>query len=283
MKLRFYFYIIITAFINNSFASSTINFTTNDDTKIKHLNALDDEIDTLQYKNIFHDDVISETTPHDFVIVSLGTHCGVAWWIRIFNIRSFALPFDWCITPYNALYSIIADDFQHYFKEENLVTSQNMYWSNYLKDFYQRIYHSEVDGSIGAVLDKHYQMLFTHDFPNHHPHTIANQYQTHYEKYKRRINRFFKIMHSEQHVYLIRLHDITKEETLALHSLLKSKFPTTSFTLIALGSNAEEFIEDWNIHGIKNRYISDHTSNTPALAEAFWKEFVTDLLADKLK
>lgn len=227
-------------------------------------------------RNIYQQDD-TDTHAEDFVVIPLGCHCGVAWWMREHNIRTFALPFDWCITPYNALYAVINDEFDSYFKRENLVASSAKYWQNSIYDFYNRMSHGPVDASPGAVLDKQFQMIFSHDFSNNHHATINQQYEEQKAKYTRRVKRFFDAMNSNKHVYLIRLHDITKAQTLELYTVLKGKFPLTSFTLIAMGDDPQEFMQDWHIPHIKNIFISKDTVNQMTLGLVFWKQFTDDL------
>jgi len=230
-------------------------------------------------KNIYeNDDDVSQQSTQNFIVIPLGCHCGVAWWMREYNIRLFALPFDWCITPYQALYKTIESDFCHYFKKENLVPSSKAYWSDYLYNFYKNVYHTNVDGSIGAVLDKKFQMIFAHDFPNNMHATINHNYDIQYTKYSRRIKRFFEVINSGKHIYFMRLHDITKKEALALYQLLKTKYPTTPFTLIALGSDSQEFSQDWGLPEIKNIFISEETVNVTSLGTVFWQELVRNLV-----
>jgi hypothetical protein len=251
------------------------------DEKVEYQKPEEEEI-TIS-RNLFHDDTPDETISQDFIIIPLGCHCGPAWWMRNINLRVFAFPFDWCIVPYKSLYRVIDNNFKDYFNKENLVPSSTPYWSTYLYDFYQRIYHTGVDGSSGAVLDKHFEILFNHDFPNHEPETIATHYDTQYKKYARRIKRFFDELKSGKHIYFLRMHDITKDETLELHHLIKSKFSTTSFTLLAIGSDPQEFSEDWNIPHIKNLYISRDDANEFPPSEIFWQKFLDDLLAGNFK
>lgn len=234
--------------------------------------------------NIYENDTdVSPESTQNFIVIPLGCHCGVAWWMREYNIRFFALPFDWCITPYKALYETIESDFSHYFKKENLVPSAPDYWSDYLTNFYNNVYHSNVDGSVGAVLDKEFQMIFAHDFANNMHATINHNYDIQYTKYSRRINRFFQVINSGKHIYFMRLHDITKKETLELYQLLKSKYPSTPFTLIALGSDPEEFSQDWGIAQIKNIFISQDTVNITSLGTVFWQELVNNLVNGSFK
>lgn len=240
-------------------------------------------VSTILCTNMYHDDSIEYQYPHDFIVIPLGCHCGVAWWMREYNIRVSAFPFDWCITPYRALYEVINNDFADYFNKENLVPSCKQYWRDDLCDFYTKVYHSDVDGSPGAVLDKKIQMIFAHDFPNNLYATINNHYEIQYIKYTRRIKRFFEVIHSGKHIYFIRLHDITKQQTLELYQLLKNKYPTTPFTLIALGSDAQEFSQDWAMPHIKNIFISEETVNITSLGTIFWEQFVENLINESFK
>jgi hypothetical protein len=65
---------------------------------------------------------------------------------------------------------------------------------------------------------------------------------------------------------------------LLLYELLKIRYPTAPFTLIALGADANEFAEDWGMPHIKNIYISEDTVNITALGTVFWQDFVNKLV-----
>lgn len=218
--------------------------------RLDFLDCIDDQ--RYIYRDIFSEDQITIDSQDDFIVISLGWNCDPALNARANNIRFFAAPFDWCMTPYSALYRYISSDFNGFFKRENLIGVASEYNS--------------------WVLDRPSGMIFNHDFPRNDLETINNNYEFQYLKYSRRIKRLYAEINSGKHVYFIRFLGIGKSQTLELYKLLKNKFPRMPFTLIVIGENPSEFGVNWNIPHIKN-YLG-----TPV-----WKDLCRDIAAGVLK
>lgn len=213
----------------------------------------------------------ADNIKQNFITIGLGCSCEPALNTRKYNIRTFAFPFDWCLTPYNALYYFINNDFKDYFKKENLVPSSKVHFSLYMEAFLTRLNYVTVSQHFKWVLDKQFGMIYNHDFPNNTLATIARNYDSHYKKYMRRIQRLYSEVNSGKHVYFIRYFDTTRLEAYELYKLLKLKFPKTNFTLIVIGDNPSEFNKNWNIPHIKNFYIAGNK-------DLFWKNLCTDIV-----
>jgi len=225
------------------------------------------------YEHEFKEEEINIGKEFNFIIVSLGCNCITAHHMREFNIRPFALPFDWTLTPYQALYHFIKNEFKDYFKKENLIPSSQPYFPHYLQTFVNKLGYTEMTESPLWVLDKESGMVFIHDFSNNNPATIEIYHEFQHNKYMRRIKRLYDEVNSGKYVYFIRYLDLTKGQALELYQLLKYKFPTTDFTLIVIGDNASEFNNDWHIPHIKNFFVHNFC----------WQKLYSGIIHDTLK
>lgn len=205
----------------------------------------------IHYEEAFKEEEITLNREDNFVIVSLGCNCIPAHHMRECNVRPFALPFDWTLVPFQALYTFIQNDFKDYFKKEHLIPSSKPYLPAHLHNFVSKLGYSEMAESPLWVLDKESGMVFVHDFSNNCIATIEKYHESQYMKYSRRIKRFYDELSSGKKIYFIRYLDITKTDALRLWSLLKDKFPTVDFTLIVIG-DYNEFEKDWEAQTIKN-------------------------------
>jgi len=75
-------------------------------------------------------------------IISLGCNCEVTWNLRSCFGFERAYPFDWWITPFQALRTLLENRFQDLFNIRNL----------------------EVSDDLLTVRDTHYNLLYHHDF-----------------------------------------------------------------------------------------------------------------------
>jgi hypothetical protein len=234
-------------------------------------------IDYFDYLNdfggIFRDEFNEEETglnkEKKFITISLGCNCNPAKFTRHYGIRTFAFPFDWCFTPYKALYNFINNDFKDYLKKENLVPSSKKYFSSYLQDFFNQLNCAEVSEYHTWVLDKEFGSIFIHDFSNNSFSKIRSEHEFNYNKYWRRIKRLYEATASGKHIYFIRYHHITKQEACDLCQLLKNKFPKTNFTLIVIGVDPAAFAEDWRIPHIRNLCLRFDNN--------FWQKLCKDI------
>ena len=221
-------------------------------------------------RSIFNEETIVGSEKNNFITISLGCNCQPASETRKNNIRSFAFPFDWCISPYQAVYNFIENNFKDYLKKENLVPSSRLYFNQYLQDLVAKEQYIAISEHPLWVLDKETGMIYNHDFPNNTWATINTYHQTQFLKYQRRINRFYEAMRSQKRIYFIRYHDIDKAKSIKLYQLLKDKFPLAKLTLIAIEDTHEQPYEHWNIPHIKN-YYQQESSDT------FWQKISHDI------
>lgn len=186
---------------------------------------------------------VSPKTP---LYISLGSSCCSALNLRSLGIRTAAYPFDWVISPFDALYAALKDDFQYF-----------------LSDLKIR------PGNQGVI--DHYGFHFTHDWPTIQHSTIdalnsdfiGNNILFHTwqqvlpavkEKYRRRIERLKQACLGKEKVFFIRTEEVSKETAIILRDFFRKKYPNLDFVLIAL-KNDITFQQPWNLDNIKNFYF----------------------------
>lgn len=194
-------------------------------------------------------------------IISLGQSCTVAGALRDNGLRIQAYPFDWTVSPFNALYDSLAEDFQHFLQEDSL--------SIRVSDRY-------------GILD-YYGFHFVHDFPANQPNDkfaeligenhvtggiIVDNWKEYLpavkEKYWRRIARLQESCLGQERVYFIRHSDTTRTQAIALRDLIIKKYPVLDFVLIILG-RSQEIRPQWNLDRIYNFYLNENDAHE-------WKE-----------
>lgn len=174
-------------------------------------------------------------TPH--TIISLGRSCSAALHIREFKLSQEAFPFDWLVTPFDSLYSLLLYDFQDFFSKNNLE---------------QR---GTKPSSI-PVYETKYGTLHIHDFLIGS--SIDEQYDLIKEKYMRRIRRFRMILNSGRLVYFVRT-DISKGQAYKLVTYISKTWPHLTYVLVAVGDQLEHK-NDWNMDNVRNFYVSPKLS-----------------------
>ena len=182
--------------------------------------------------------------------IGLGEVCTVAAALQRFELRNAAYPFDWIISHYPSLISVLENDFQ---------------------DFLDPEYLSVRDDNKGII--NKYGLVFVHDFPtNHYVGDVETQDNPIAEsvlhpdwirflpevqrKYERRIQRLRDIVNSDKKVYFIRHGGIrSAQEACVLRDILKKLYPTLDFTLVIVGYDSS-FAQPWGEHNIRNYYLS---------------------------
>lgn len=176
-------------------------------------------------------------------LISLGGRCTPAGMMRNLGLRKNAYPFDWMFSKFDALYKTIDDNFEKFLDPATLQVAQD-----------------------NRIVINSYGLEFVHDFPTIYSSASLNDSETHGwatirddwrqfiqpigEKYNRRIERFKQILTSQEQIFLIR-YGLNKNEAIKLRDLLKLRYPSAQFTLIAVnGSNDTE--TDWGFSDIKN-------------------------------
>jgi hypothetical protein len=146
------------------------------------------------------------------MIISIGSDCHIAMFLKNNNLKSYSFPFDWIVT-YNGVSKCIENDF-----------------NNFIPKLLNRI--------------NEYDMFFYHDFDR------SNVYD-HIDKYNRRIERFKNILettteeitfcrkghcthHHDEHngTYKNITNDI--EDIYNLDDILKKKYPKLNYKIILI-------------------------------------------------
>lgn len=111
-------------------------------------------------------------------VISLGRACDTAHQIRKNFDQPETYPFDWLITPLEALTALVSNDFEGFLREENL-SAQPTY-----------------------VEDVRYSVRLLHDFPDHKIESdILRVVQ---EKYDRRISRWRDALFNAEKILFVR-------------------------------------------------------------------------------
>lgn len=242
---------VIFIFICNLIFSSTVACNINDQLHNSIINCHNEEqicsLYALEEANFQMRDGYDESTSKDEfnlnqIIISIGQHCEVASQIYLRTLGTAFFPFDWINSmDFESICEFISNDFKTFLDIKNLELKTEKSSSNHL-----------------LIFDKKYNILFPHDFPMNQ--TISQSYETVINKYKRRIERFFKALKSDKHVYFVRKH-LTKEQSVKFVKIIKKKYPKLKFTLVAV-NNTEEFKKDWNLANIRNFFYG---SKNPAI------------------
>lgn len=225
---------------------------------------LDTVLRLPQHRNFFQEEQYLPDTESKYIVVGLGANCHPAWFTRQYKIRSYAFPFDWCLTHYNALYRVLERDFKDCFKPQNFVSSRPQYFTPDLRNFFVTMNYVGVSECESWVLDKESGIIYVHDFSDNNTKTIAREYEGVCQKYERRVERFLNLKNSNKHIYFIRYGDITRSQSEALITLLKQKFSPASCSLIAVGFT-QDFAMPWHLTDVENYYFSGDSH------EEFWE------------
>jgi hypothetical protein len=148
------------------------------------------------------------------LVVSLGQACDTSFQIRRRFGQSHSHPFDWLITPFSGLTSLIESGFEGFLRPGS-VTQEHHY-----------------------VLDKPTGAMFLHDFPD------LAQFELHLDevrsKYQRRIDRWNTAMHLGGRILFVRSQQysdnnvIYRENAKYLLQLLNAKYPKVDSHLLVV-------------------------------------------------
>lgn len=102
-------------------------------------------------------------------VISLGYFCSVALELERIGLRDAAYPFDWCISDFSGVIALIENEFSELF---------DFKWLEQYKP------------SMNIYRNSKYNIEFYHDFSAYK--SLEEQLVSVKEKYRRRINRFYK-------------------------------------------------------------------------------------------
>ena len=128
---------------------------------------------------------------YDFVC-SVGSDCGCAWHLMKNELRLASYPLDWIGTEHigiDGVADLVSSDFAGFLKLENLRKEPNP----------PRGPHD--DHEHDWYLDQVFSMVFAHDFPVDVP--PEESYPAVLEKYRRRIERFYRSIRASRRALLV--------------------------------------------------------------------------------
>jgi hypothetical protein len=123
-----------------------------------------------------------------YEIVSLGDACGIAYQLKKYDLRKTAYPFDWLkIMKWEDLNNVVDDEFTCFYNKENFKFK-----------YFSEKFPQEESGT--AYIYENNGILFCHDFNEN----FEESYQRFIDKYKKRIYRFYELIHSDKEIHFIR-------------------------------------------------------------------------------
>ena len=158
------------------------------------------------------------------VMISIGEACTCTETLRKANLVHQSYPFDWN-TGINVSdkVDIIVNDFKDFFNKEDSEPT------------------GKITGRRGKesylYIDKINKMHFVHDFPI--TQNFDEAYEISYERYQRRIKRFYDVIHNSQKTLLVFIeYQLSesplqnKEDLIEIYNKLKEKFPNDNVDLM---------------------------------------------------
>lgn len=163
----------------------------------------------------------------DIVCLSLGERCSVGIQLKKYNIATAFYPFDFMATPLKGLFLLLNNKFKG-FLDKNALTVTNPACKP----------HPLVNNKVTGC-------DFVHDFADK---SLSN-YDAVFEKYQRRIDRFYKTIEQAKYIYFFRTH-LKKHEAVELYKLLRTLYPNKQFSLI-VPTDPKYVKTPWKIAGIQ--------------------------------
>ena len=159
--------------------------------------------------------------------ISLGSTCCVTQQIKNHNLRKHAYPFDWVrITNLNNISKLLENKFIDFLEYDSLE------FVEYSKKF-------SINNVKGSNIYKNKYCGFYHEF---HERLNSNNYKIFYDKYKRRIDRLFYLLKSNQEITFIReeLNQVKISKINRLRNILLQINPYMKFKIIII-TNDERY------------------------------------------
>jgi len=132
-------------------------------------------------------------------IISLGSNCSPAIYLRDHHIREYAHPFDWAVTPFQAVLDHFENDFDSFLKQENLIflpAVERKLIMPGLDPMYTKI------DMVTPVICKKHKTLFPHDFTINGQADLLDVQQ----KYQKRISRLYEFLNDTSNQFIFISH-----------------------------------------------------------------------------
>jgi len=175
---------------------------------------------------------VSALKNEPFLAISLGYNCWPAAHLQDHALRKRSFPFDWMITSFETIYSLLETDFYGFLDTRyiNLLNGtmpqSTLHGAQFAHDFNLQNW-KQVDNSLVPINEE-----------------AKKEYSDMLYRYERRIARFYKVFELGIPVYLFRW-NITKAQAYQLYHLLTKKFPKSDIHLICLQNNGTGIDENW--------------------------------------
>lgn len=171
-----------------------------------------------------------------YVAISLGANCISALHLTNHGIRIRSFPFDWNVTPFDSLCSLIANDFQDFCELKYLYVNNpgvsdvvtNTKYNIQIHHQFNTIDYENTPDGMRALNEKG-----------------AFEFQKISGFYQRRITRFKNIVNSGIPIYFFRYEKISYDRARKLYALIKQKFPLSNCFLVCLDMSCGDLKNNW--------------------------------------
>lgn len=188
-------------------------------------------------------------------VISLGFDCQPANYIRTLTKQTEAYPFDWLITPIEALTKLIEHGPESIF-----------YNAAQFEDL------QEKRPSHATIKHKDLGVVFFHDFPTNQGMGAFSQVQ---QKYRHLATRWHSTLNDKHDILFIR-HYASKENALDIKAALRKQYPRLPFDLLVV-NEGDSHKDAWGVDNIINRNVEPTVGGAWKGDEAGWtnifKEF----------
>lgn len=137
----------------------------------------------------------------NYQVIPLGIKCTVANYLNLYNLRKYALPFDWNVTPIQSAIELLSNDFDGFLCRDNLFFGTQRQVQLLLGK--RGINLKSLGKLTTPVLCQRYNIMFAFDFLD----SSDKAYQDAYLKYSRRIQRLKDLLVSEEIDLIFVAHD----------------------------------------------------------------------------
>lgn len=206
---------------------------------------------------------------YDFV-VSIGEDCACTGYLRRHKLQEASYPFDWLtFAPFENRIELINNDFQNFLNFEDL-------------EFLPKNPEKNNDAKCDYYKNKVTKFYFYHDFDAGKP--LSETFDKVREKYKRRIERFYRRIYMSESVlfvWLSRNKKISDDVLIKSYNTLKNKFKDKHIDFLILeNDSSEKHFRKSEISPNITKYIYDNASYdfSNPLAECMGNIEATDKL-----
>lgn len=167
-------------------------------------------------------------------IISLGSDCQPAHYIRTLSKQTEAYPFDWLITPVEALTKLIE------YGPESM-----FYDASKFEDLHEKRPNN------ASIKHKELGVVFFHDFP---PQQALGAFPQVQSKYRHLASRWHQALSGSKLNVLFIRHYASKDQAMAIQQALRKQYQVLPFDILAVNEGADH-AGDWGLTGIINKNI----------------------------